>query len=77
MKKVEFTKDQFKFLLELVYLGEWMTNSHRLEDESIASYDEICFYLFAHAKEFGLQECYIPMTPRIPTLAFTHLQILK
>jgi hypothetical protein len=66
MKKIEFTNEQFKHLLELAYLGEWVANSHRLNDEVIENYEEIFHYLFAHAANHGLQDCCNPLDPKDP-----------
>jgi len=53
--KINFTKKQFENLLKLVYLGEWMANAHRTDDV-IKKYQEIMFYIFSFAKDFGFEK---------------------
>lgn len=38
--KIELTKQQYETLLELMYLGNWMANSHRTTD-LISRYEEM------------------------------------
>jgi hypothetical protein len=52
--KVEFSPDQFKSLMELVYLGEWMANAIRLPDEHVEQFEEVQQYVFSLAGRFGL-----------------------
>ena len=57
--KIKLTKKQYKNLLKLVYLGNWMVNSIRSGnegDERIKKYDEIEQYIFSFAKEAGLKK---------------------
>ena len=54
MKKIEFTKEQYEALLKLVYLGNWLINSHRNLDQIEKKYEEIEQYLFSKSKDFGL-----------------------
>lgn len=53
--KLEMTKNQFKTLLELVFLGNWVANSHRVEGE-IEKYDAMEKEIFSMASRFGLPE---------------------
>ena len=57
--KIEFTKDQFKGLLKLVYLGNWLANAQRdgsNENPHLKEYEAIENYIFSFAKQFGLDE---------------------
>ena len=57
--EIKFTKDQFKKLLKIVYLGNWLANaihSGRKGDERIKEFDEIEQYIFSFAKDFGLEK---------------------
>lgn len=54
--KIELTKKQFENLLKLVYLGNWLTNAIRIENERIKKYDDIEQYIFSFAKEAGLEK---------------------
>lgn len=53
--KIEFTKEQFENLMEMVYLGNWMANAHRTDD-MIEKYEDLESYVFSFAKEFGLEK---------------------
>lgn len=50
------TPAQFKTLLKLVYLGNWMANAQRGEGgvETIPEYEDMEDFIFSHAKAFGL-----------------------
>lgn len=51
--KLELTKKQYRRLLDLVYIGNWILNSTRGEDR-ISDYDEVESLLFAKAKDEGM-----------------------
>ncbi len=53
--KIDLIKEQYENLIKLVYLGNWMINSVRLEDGRIKKYDDIEQYIFSFAKNFGLE----------------------
>ena len=45
--KIELTEQQFRYLLDLVYLGNWVMNSTR-EDDRIKEYDQVESLIFSH-----------------------------
>ena len=51
--KLELTKKQFRRLLDMAYIGNWILNSTRGEDR-IPDYDEVESLLFSKAKEEGM-----------------------
>lgn len=51
--KIDLTKKQYEQLLELMYLGEWMANGHKVGAEN--KYDELEQRVFSYAKNFGSQ----------------------
>ena len=51
--KFELTKKQFRRLLDMVYIGNWILNSTRGE-ERFADYDEVESLLFARAAVEGM-----------------------
>lgn len=51
--EIKFTKEQYRHLLELLYLGEWTANSPKTAENRIFEYDEIYRYITSFAKEFG------------------------
>lgn len=57
--EIGFTKEQFKILLKLAYLGEWMVNANRdgsAENPRKKEYEKLEDYIFSFAKEFGFGE---------------------
>lgn len=54
--KINFTKKQFKTLLDLAYLGEWTANSIRAHDERFADYEELFQYICTYAKDMGYDD---------------------
>ena len=45
--KIELTEQQFRYLLDLVYIGNWVINSTR-EDDRIKEYDQLESLIFSH-----------------------------
>lgn len=52
--KLELTKKQYRRLLDMVYIGNWVLNSTR-GDDRFADYDEVESLLFSKAKEEGMK----------------------
>ena len=50
---LELSRKQFRRLLDMVYIGNWILNSARGEDR-IPDYDEVESLLFAKAREEGM-----------------------
>ena len=48
--KLELSREEYRNLLKLVYLGHWVANSHR--DEPVAELDEAENLIYSFAKEF-------------------------
>lgn len=46
--KMELSEQQFRYLLDLVYIGNWVINSTREEDDRIREYDEVESMIFSH-----------------------------
>ena len=55
-QNISFTRDQYRALLKVVYLGNWMANAHRGPDEELGEYRAIADYLFSLAPTFGLEK---------------------
>ena len=45
--KLELTDQEFRYLLDLVYIGNWVINSTR-EDDRIREYDQVESLIFSH-----------------------------
>lgn len=52
--KIDLTKKQFRKLLDLVYLGNWIINATRDPDDVIKEYDDLEGEIFSYAEEAGL-----------------------
>lgn len=55
--KIEFTREEFNALAELLILGEMVINSRRDESEIDHKYIELQPKVFSHAKEVGRLRC--------------------
>ena len=51
--KIELTERQFRYLLDLVYIGNWILNSTR-EDDRIEEYDQVESLIFSHCLHHGM-----------------------
>ena len=51
--KLELTRKQYRRLLDMVYIGNWILNSTR-GDDRIRDYDEVESLLFAHCLDHGM-----------------------
>ena len=51
--KLELTKKQYRRLLDLVYIGNWVLNSTR-GDDRIRQYDEVESLIFSHCLSHGM-----------------------
>jgi len=68
--KIELTEQQYRYLLDLVYIGNWVVNSTR-ENDRIREYDNLESIIFSHCPEHGMR----PLVERldgeiIPSRAF-------
>ncbi len=53
--QISLTKEQYKTLVEMVFLGHWMANSTRIK--TIKKYDDMEQLVFSFTKQAGLQDC--------------------
>ena len=67
--KLELTKKQFRRLLDMVYIGNWILNSTRGE-ERFADYDEVESLLFARAMLEGMHFAELYQGEIVPSKAF-------
>jgi hypothetical protein len=57
--KIEFTNKEYRDLIELLFLGNWMANALRTGakgDETIKKYEEIQDYILSYAKHFQAED---------------------
>ncbi|MCU7944723.1 MAG: hypothetical protein KZQ87_18800 [Candidatus Thiodiazotropha sp. (ex Cardiolucina cf. quadrata)] len=52
--KINFTKKEYRQLLDMVFLGGWVASPHR-EDNS-SPYETLSEKIYAHAKDFGFDD---------------------
>ncbi len=52
--KIELTTKQFRRLLDMVYIGNWVLNSARGEDR-IPDFDELESHIFSHCDKVGME----------------------
>ncbi|MDO7787017.1 hypothetical protein [Desulforamulus aquiferis] len=53
--KINFTKKQFRTLLDLVYAGNMVINSTKYDNES-EEHEELQSYIFSFCKDYGFEE---------------------
>ena len=55
--KINFTKKEYRLLLDLVYLGEWMIEAHETgRTPESEKYEMIIQKIYSHAKEMGCED---------------------
>lgn len=49
---ISLTAEQYKVLLLMTYLGNWMVNSHQVEREE--TFEEVASHVYSHAESAGV-----------------------
>ena len=52
---IELTEQQYRYLLDLVYIGNWVMNSTR-ENDRIREYDQVESLIFSYAPTCGMRK---------------------
>lgn len=52
---LELSEKQYRYLLDLVYIGNWVMNSTR-ENDRIREYDEVESLIFSHCAQHGMKK---------------------
>lgn len=52
--KIHFSKKEYRQLLELVFLGDWIVTAHQ-EGKPVSPYDAIKNKIYSHAKDHGYE----------------------
>jgi len=55
MIEIKFTKEQYRNLVDLVYLGNWMVNAIRETGKQIQKYEDVEQHIYSYTKEGGLE----------------------
>jgi hypothetical protein len=54
--KIHFTKKEYRLLLDIVHIAEWVMNSYTVGDNTRSQpYDSIEQKILSHAKDFGFE----------------------
>jgi hypothetical protein len=54
--KIEMTKEEYRDLLDLLYIAEWVLTAHKTGDDARTKpYDKIIQKLYSHAREAGYE----------------------
>jgi hypothetical protein len=53
--KIELTDQQYRYLLDLVYIGNWVINSTR-ENDRIKEYDQVESLVFSHCLQHKMSK---------------------
>lgn len=53
--QIELTNKEFRLLLDMTYIGNWILNSTRAEDDRIEDYDRIEEKLFSLCRSNGME----------------------
>lgn len=52
--KIDLTKKEYRLLLDMISIAEWVMNSHKTDhDERLVPYEELQQKIFTSAKDFG------------------------
>jgi len=57
--KIELTEKQYRRLVELVFLGNWMVNSSALNGEENKDYSDLEQFIFSYSKELKMEDLII------------------
>ena len=72
--KLELTTKQFRRLLDMAYIGNWILNSTR-GDDRFKDYDDVESLLFAKAREEGMGVLAEDWQGEVPSRAFAEVGI--
>jgi hypothetical protein len=62
--ELNLNKEQYERLVKLVYLGNWMINAIRPDDQQIEKYNELEQHVYSFAKDMGMEK-YIQFDPKV------------
>jgi hypothetical protein len=52
--KIDFNKSEYRLLLDMVYLADWMLTAYdETDDPEKAKYEQLSQKVYSHAKEMG------------------------
>jgi hypothetical protein len=69
--QIEMTEMQFRRLLDMAYIGNWILNSTRAMSDRFTEYDDVESLLFSYCRSCGMTELVDPLRhPAKPSEAF-------
>lgn len=54
--KINFTKKQFRNLLDLIYAGNWLINANKDKDEDEEEYKDLIQYIYSFANKMDCED---------------------
>ncbi len=55
--KIEFTREEYKCLLDMLYIAEWILNAHKVEDDPrTEAHGELEQKIYSYAKDMGFED---------------------
>ncbi len=54
--KIDFTREQYKLLINMIYAGNILINGFRDKQEINRGYEKLEYYIYSYAKEFGCED---------------------
>lgn len=55
--RIEFTREEYKNLLDMLYMADWVLTAHKVEeDPKVEAYQALEQKVFAHAKAMGFED---------------------
>lgn len=54
--KINFTKKEYRTLVDLIFLGDMVVNGIRVGDDNVKEYEELREYLYSFAEQMGCED---------------------
>lgn len=54
--KINFTKKEYRTLVDLIFLGDMVVNGIRVGDDNVKEYEELREYIYSFAKQMGCED---------------------
>jgi len=55
--KIDFTRKEYRRLLDILYIADWVMNAHKVEDDpKTEAYKELEQKIFSYAKDMGFED---------------------
>jgi len=54
--EIKLSKEQYRSLIKVVYLGDWLANASKLYEQRDKEIEDIAEYIYSHANEFEIRD---------------------